>query len=251
MLPSSADIRAISCLIQREWQRVLKEPSRVASIVVQPMVFWLVIGGGFVPSFRLSSDSSIDYQSYFFPGVLALVILFSAIFATITLIDDRHAGFLQTVLVSPASRSAIVVGKIAAVVSVTLVQTALFFVILPFSALQWSHIQWPWLFLFVFLGAFGLSGLGFVFAWLSPSTSAYHALMSVILIPMWILSGAMFPLENTWMAPLQYINPTSYLVEGLRSALFAQSFPMGAFGALSVFCFVMVSLGVYVCQRQR
>ena len=258
---SNTHLRAIDVLFRREWLKIIREPSRAVGIIVQPLVFWFVIGAGFVPSFQMQNASEVNYQTYFFPGVLALVLLFSAIFSMITLIDDRESGFMQAVLVAPCTRSSIVLGKTFGAVSVALLQAALFLPLFPFAGIEYGQVLWGYFFLVLFLGALSFGLLGFLLAWASPSSSTFHALMSVILIPMWILSGAMFPLADTWMAPLSFVNPASWIVEGFQYALLfgqmnidkvhAVSSLVSLIFKLSAFCFVVLLAGVMVCRRNR
>jgi len=250
-----ASFRAVSVLVKREWQKVLKEPSRALGIVIQPLLFWCVIGSGFVPSFKAAQMDGVDYQTYFFPGVLALVLLFSSIFSMITLIDDRHSGFMQAVLVSPASRFAVVLGKIAGSFSIAGVQLILFLPLMPWAKISYSDVNWPIFLSFAALGALFFTSLGFVMAWLSPSSSAFHALMSIFLIPMWILSGAMFPLESTWMFIFASFNPAAWLVQGFQYSLLSAG-PHAALllpliMKLAISSVLTMSIGVFVCYRNR
>ena len=171
--------RTIFVLWQRELLRMLKEPSRILGVVIQPLMFWFVIGSGFVPSFRLAENETLDYQYFFFPGVLALVILFSAIFSTITVIEDRASGFLQAVLVGPGSRTALVLGKIAGVVCIACIQALLFLLVAPFAGISLLQMDFALVLLLTVLGSISMSGLGFVFAWVTASSAAYHALTFV------------------------------------------------------------------------
>lgn len=250
-----ASIRAISVLVQREWLKLIQEPSRAVGIVIQPLLFWWVIGSGFVPSFKAASMANVGYQTYFFPGVLALVLLFSSIFSMITLIDDRHSGFLQAVLISPASRLSVVLGKIGGAFSIATVQLVLFLPLLPLAQISYSEVNWPMFIAFAALGSLFFTSLGFVMAWISPSSSAFHALMSIFLIPMWILSGAMFPLENTWMSIFSVFNPAAWLVYGFQYSLInGQVDAMGVLPAmlkLIVLIFVTINFGVFICYRNR
>lgn len=233
----SDECRTIQVLWSRELLRMFKEPSRMLGVVIQPLLFWFVIGSGF------------NYQTFFFPGVLAMVILFSAIFSTITLIDDRTSGFLQVILVGPGSRASLVIGKVLGVVTIASLQAILFLCVAPFAGIALEQIDYGLLAIFILLGATAMAGLGFVFAWGSPSSAAYHALMSMILIPLWILSGAMFPPTVEWIKFVASINPLGWLVEGFRAAL------NGSFVdvemnllSLSIFCVVILIIGVVLCR---
>ena len=98
-------------LVRRDVKRFVREKSRVAGALLQPLIFWLVIGSGMSGTFVLPSARGMNYLEYFFPGVLVMVVLFTAIFTTMSVIEDRHSGFLQAVLVAPGSRASVVLGK--------------------------------------------------------------------------------------------------------------------------------------------
>lgn len=218
MILRTGMMAAIVQLTLREWRRLLSEPSRVVGILVQPLLFLLVFGFGFHSTFRLGS-SVIRYADFFFPGILGLVVLFSSIYATLTLVDDKKCGFFRLVLVGPGGVAGAVIGKVIATFSLGLLQSFLF---VPLAAGLGIEITLEVLlktFLFLALGSLVFSFIGVCFAWLSPSPSAFHALMSVILIPMWLLSGAMFPLDTKALSILGMINPMAYLVAGLRVSL--------------------------------
>src|SRR2546430_11452602 len=103
---------AVATLWRREVIRFVRQRSRLVGALAQPLVFWLLLGGGLSPSFRPpGAPAGASYLAYLYPGILALVLLFTAIFATISTVGDRHSGFLQGVLVAPVSRTAIVVGQ--------------------------------------------------------------------------------------------------------------------------------------------
>lgn len=253
------DLRMIFVLWARELLRMTKEPTRLLGVVVQPLIFWMVIGTGFVPSFRVVENANLNYQDFFFVGVIAMVILFAAIFATITLIEDRSSGFMQAVLVAPGSKFALVLGKVLGVTNIALLQAGLFICVGPWAGFSVATANWFLVFTFLVLGGVSLSGLGFFFAWASSSSAAYHALMSVILIPMWILSGAMFPPNTPWMESLVLFNPIAWLVAGLRAAFAGGIAPLGSVTpdlnlnfclvALILFSVFILLASVWVCRK--
>lgn len=228
-------------------------------IIAQPLLFWVVIGSGFVPSFRVSENPGVGYQDFFFVGVVALVLLFSAIFSTITLIDDRNSGFMQAVLIAPGSRLSLVLGKVLGVASVAMVQALLMIGVGFLLGVSLLDANWLQIILFLLLGSIALASLGFVFAWGSSSTAAYHALMGMILIPLWILSGAMFPPSTSWMKIVVMANPVAWLVSGLRAAFAGGVAPVGTVTeqlgvqycllALILFSVMMLILGARLCRR--
>ena len=93
-------------LAKRELTRFIRQPQRVVGTVAQPLLFWLFLGAGFGGSFRPAGMENVTYLEYFYPGVMLMMMLFASIFSSITIIEDRDAGFLQGVLVAPVSRLA-------------------------------------------------------------------------------------------------------------------------------------------------
>ncbi len=211
----------VSVLVSRDLRRFFRQKSRVVGALVQPLIFWLVIGSGLQGSFRMPGAGGVGYIRYFFPGIVMLVVLFTSIFTTMSVIEDRHKGFLQAVLVAPASRSALVLGKTLGGVAIALAQAALFLALMPLAGIDPRAVDWPLTFAMLLLASIGLSSMGFGIAWWLDSTQGYHVVMSVLLIPLWILSGAMFPLEGAarWIGWLMHANPMSYAVSGIRRAI--------------------------------
>lgn len=207
----------------REIIRFLRQRSRLVSAIAQPLVFWLLLGGGLNASFRPSGlPAETNYITYFYPGVLALVLLFTAIFSTIAVVQDRREGFLQGVLIAPVSRWSVVFGQACGGTTLALVQGALFLLLSPIVGLSFS-------FSFVLstvgvmaLLSFGLTSMGLMIAWRMDSTQGFHAVMNLILIPIWLLSGAFFPLAgvSTLLEWVMKINPLTYGVAALRRCLY-------------------------------
>lgn len=232
---------AIIALTQRELIRFLRQRTRIIGAVGQPVIFWLLFGAGLRTSFRPPSWAAdlghdLTYQEYFLPGVATLIVLFTAIFSTISIIEDRREGFLQGVLVAPIPRLAIVLSKISAGTILAILQAGLFLLIGPM--LSWIgagtdiHVSWSagrilMAAVFLILIAAELTALGFVIAWPMNSTQGFHAVMSIFLMPMWLVSGAFFPGgDSGWLFWLIRINPLTYGVAGLRRLLYEQSLPV-------------------------
>ena len=226
---------AVWTLSRREIVRFLRQRSRLIGALAQPLVFWVLFGAGLHGSFQAPdwADSSLSYQEYFFPGIAILILMFTAIFASISIIEDRHEGFLQGVLVSPVSRPALVVGKLTGGTILAVGQAVLFLGVgfglsltglAPGMKLSISFPGGVALFLFLCLQAFSLSALGFIIAWRLDSVQGFHAIMSVVLMPMWLVSGAFFPGGGSvvldWVIRL---NPLTYGVAGLRRLLYSDS----------------------------
>jgi ABC-2 type transport system permease protein len=222
---------AAGTLCWRELVRFARQRNRVFGAIGQPIIFWVLFGFGLGRSFRLpaAGGQSINYLEYFFPGTLVLILLFTAIFATISIIEDRREGFLQSVLVAPLPRWSLVLGKVMGGTLIALAQGLIFLLLGLTVGLQFSVTALAAIALFSFLIAFALTALGFVIAWRLDSTQGFHAIMSVFLMPMWLLSGAFFPADrdgSTGAAGLAWLmraNPLTYGVAGLRRLIYFDS----------------------------
>lgn len=208
----------ILTLCGREWTRFLRQRNRVIGAIGQPIFFWALFGAGLGPTFRLPGDADgvIGYREYFFPGTLALIILFTAIFTTISLIEDRREGFLQSVLVAPIPRWSMVAGKVLGGATLAWVQGMLFMLLIPTLGVAISPIRVLAVAALALTMAWALVSLGFSIAWRMDSTQGFHAVMSLFLLPMWLLSGAFFPANSGILAWIVKLNPLSYGVAGLR-----------------------------------
>jgi ABC-2 type transport system permease protein len=216
-------VLAVLTLWQREVVRFLRQRSRVLGALGQPLVFWVLLGSGLAGSFRPPGvGPGVGYLEYLFPGILALVLLFTAIFATIAVVEDRRAGFLQGVLVAPIGRSAIVLGQALGGTTLAVLQGLLVLLLAPAVGLALTPGRVLATLGVMTLVAFGLTNLGLLIAWRMESTQGFHAIMNVILLPMWMLSGAFFP-EAGVPAPLAWLmrlDPLTYGLAALRVALY-------------------------------
>ena len=214
---------ATAALWRRDIVRFYRQRSRIVGALGTPLVFWLLLGSGLGSSFRVGdSEAPVGgYLEYFYPGTLALILLFTAIFSTISVIEDRHEGFLQGVLVAPVPRTAIVLGKLLGGTTLALLQAALFLLLAPLANTTISAGLLPMLILVLAVLGFALTGLGFMLAWILDSTQGFHAIMNVVLIPMWLLSGAVFPPDGAsgWIRAVMLVNPMTYGVSAIRGVL--------------------------------
>ena len=224
----SGAMLAAGTLWQRELTRFFRQPSRVAGAIGTPLVFWLFMGSGLAGSFRLpgaggSGGGGVSYLQFFFPGTIALVLLFAAIFSTISVIEDRHEGFLQAVLVSPVSRGAIVAGKVLGGATLAWLQGVVFLLLAPLAGIPLSVSSLLEAAGVLALLAVSLTAIGFGFAWKVDSVQGFHAVMNVVLLPMWLLSGSFFPLAGAprWLGLLMRLNPLTYGIAALRGTLAA------------------------------
>ena len=241
----------------RELVRFYRQPTRVVGVLASPLVFWVVIGSGFGTSFRSGGGSGQQYYlDYFYPGALIMIVLFTSIFTMMSVIEDRKEGFLLSVLVAPVPRSAIVLGKVLGGTTLSAIQGMIFLVFAPFAGVHLSLLQVLMVGIVVFLVSFALTALGFAIAWPMDSTQAFHGIINLFLIPLWLLSGALFPMAgaSTWIRALMYINPLTYGVEALRALLYpgmTATFPLpSAMATLLLFSLVMFGLAFLMASRR-
>jgi ABC-2 type transport system permease protein len=220
--PSTA-IAAYS-LWRREIVRFYRQKARVVGVIASPLLFWLVLGSGFANSFHASgsADGNSHYLGYFFPGSVAMIVLFTSIFSMMSLIQDRNEGFLLSVLAAPVSRSAIVLGKVLGGATLAAIQGFVFLVFAPFVGVHASIGAVLLGMLVIAMLSFELTALGFTIAWPMDSPQAFHAIVNLLLLPLWMLSGSLFPASGAspWLHALMRANPLTYGVDALRNLLF-------------------------------
>ncbi len=223
---------AVTSLWEREMKRFFRDRARVFGAIAPPVLFWFLIGSGLGPK----------VLQYYFSGTLVLIVLFTAVFATISIIDDRKEGFLQSVLVSPASRLAVVTGKVLGAATVGFVEGLFFLVFARAVGLPAGLADYLWAVLVLALCSLGLTGIGFCIAWSMESTQGFHAVMNLFLIPLWMLSGALFPAATApiWLRWVMRINPVTYAVLGLQEALSPGRVGGAAFASLSA-CLIVLA----------
>jgi len=241
----------------REVLRFYRQRARVVGVILSPLVFWLLIGAGFGNSMRgPGAATGQSYLDYFYPGALIMIVLFTSIFTMMSVIEDRKEGFLLSVLTAPVGRSVVVLGKVLGGATLATAQGLIF---LAFAPLVGVHFTWERLALIVLVVAlvsFALTALGFAIAWPMDSTQAFHAVINLFMIPLWLISGALFPLRSAWQAMrwAMLANPLTYGVEALRTLLFPAQpaeFPLAfSLAMLAGFSAVMFALAFIVANRR-
>lgn len=259
------DGRMVAVLWRRDLLAFVRQRSRLLGALAGPALLWAAVGAGVSPAFRLQNggDGGVGYLQYFFPGMVVLVLLQVSMTATISVIEDRRQGFLQGVLVAPGSRTALVLGKAFGATSVGLIHAALFLLLAPLAGFSPGSIEWGPLLLALALASLALTGLGFAFAWFLDSIQGYHVIMGLLLFPLWILSGAMFPATGLppVLAVLLRWNPLSYAVAAARRALHGGTLPAGTslpgsnpaleLAVIGATAIAMLALAAVVCSRHK
>lgn len=231
----------VATLWQRELVRFWREKARVLGFVGSPLVFWLLIGSGF------------GDLGFFFPGALVLTVMFSAVFSTMSLIEDRREGFLLSMLASPAPRSSMVLGKILGSTTLAWIQGLLFLCFLPMTAFRPAPLQVLELAGVIFLVSFTFTVFGFLIAWQMDSTQGFHAVINLILFPLWLVSGAVFPMSSAhgWVRWLMRVNPITYSVAALRSCLTSGTPELGTSLTVTAVCAAVLFIAATAAANRR
>jgi ABC-2 type transport system permease protein len=236
---------AVSMLARREVLRFWRDRSRVIGFAGAPMIFWLVVGSGYSDLAR------------FLPGSLVLTAMFSAIFTSMSLIDDRRDGFLRCVLVSPAPRLAIVLGKVIGGTALAAIQSLAFLAIATLGGTLYPDANYSVLAALMVLIALAFTAVGFVIAWLVPSAQGFHAVINLLFLPLWMVSGSVFRMEDssTWLRWLMLANPVTYANEsityflGLRADGAQMVSPTASVVVVAVAALLPLIAAAYVIQR--
>jgi ABC-2 type transport system permease protein len=256
-LASTGVILPAFTLWWREIVRFYRQTTRVIGVLASPLVFWIVLGSGFGSSFRSGGGAGQQhYLDYFYPGTLIMIVLFTSIFTMMSVIEDRKEGFLLSVLVAPVPRAAIVLGKVLGGTTLAAVQGMIFLIFAPFAGVHLDLARVLLVAVVVFLVSFALTALGFAIAWPMDSSQAFHGIVNLFLIPLWLVSGALFPLAGAsgWIRVIMRLNPLTYGVEALRGLLYPgaeTSFPLSsAMATLVLFSLVMFGLAFLMANRR-
>ncbi|MGE3621708.1 MAG: ABC transporter permease [Acidimicrobiia bacterium] len=219
----SAGWRAVKVVCQRELIRFRTDKIRLVSSLAQPVLFLFVLGSGLSGRGGGLAGTDVDYQTFLFPGALSMSVLFTAMFSAMSIVWDREFGFLREMLVAPVPRSAIVVGKALGGSLVASFQGAVILALAGLAGVPYDPLMLVLLFVQLFLLAFAVSGFGLVIAARIKEMQAFMGIMNLVVMPLFFLSGALYPLGNLpgWLQVVARFNPLTYAVSAMRSTVFA------------------------------
>ena len=215
------DLRAVKIVVQRDLIRTYQDRIRFVSALVQPLLFLFVLGSG-LSSLTRASTGSLDLRTFMFPGVLATSTLFTAVFSAVSIVWDREFGFLREMLVAPVRRSSILIGKAIGGATTATLQGAIVLLLAPLVDVPLTPRLVLTLLGEVFLLSFTLTSLGLAVVARITQVQTVMGLMQVLLLPLSFLSGALYPLSGlpTWLSVAVRLNPLTYAVHPVRSAVF-------------------------------
>jgi ABC-2 type transport system permease protein len=215
------ELRAVMVVWEREMIRFSRDPARVISSVVQPLLFLFVLGGG-LGSLVQAGTGGVDFKTFLFPGVLSMSVLFTAAFAGISMVWDREFGFLREMLVAPVSTWAILTGKCLGGATVATIQSVVVLALAGAVGVPYDPLMILEIVVLLFIMSFMITALGLVLASRVKQVQSAMPLVQMIITPLMFLSGALFPLSRLpgWLTVVTHINPMTYAVEPVRAAVF-------------------------------
>lgn len=252
-------VAAVYIIWLRDVKRFLREGTRILAMLGQPVLYLLIMGQGLRATFTVKI-AGFDYLEFVYPGVIGMSVLFTAIFSAVSIIWDRQFGFLKEVLVAPVPRAAIAMGKALGGSTTASMQGLILLLLAPLAGVSLGPGQVLAIAGLVFVMAFAVASIGTLVAARMETMEGFHLVMNFLTLPMFLLSGAFFPLKTApaWMQPLMRLDPVYYGVDALRNVIFAGS-PLRSFvvgqtltsDLLVLFCFslVMTGLGMLAFSR--
>ncbi len=230
------DLRAVSIVWRRELIRFQHDRLRAITSLIQPLLFLLVLGTGLSSLARGSMPAGVNFKTFIYPGVLAMSVLFTAIFSAASIVWDREFGFLREMLVAPVSRASIVIGKCLGGATIATLQGIVMLALAGLAGVPYNPVLLLILVGEMLLLAFTLTAFGVMMAARITQFQAFMALTQMLVMPLFFLSGALYPLRGLpgWLSVLTRIDPLTYVVGPMRHAVLSH-LPLnpGAVQALS------------------
>lgn len=248
---------AAAALTRRELLRFARQPTRLAASIGTPILLWLFLAAGMNASFAMPdlTASEVAYSGFLLPGIVTMTILFTSIFAAISLIQDRQAGFLQAVLVSPTPAWAIAGSKVLGGAAIATGQATILLLAAPFIGLHAGVFGILAAILAAAITSVAIVSLSLAAAWWIDSTAGFHGVMNMLLMPLWLLSGALFPVQGSaaWLAMIVRANPLHWCHSAIAGALGVSSGEgwLVAWGASLLFAAAMFGMAALVIGSRR
>ncbi|MEJ2695393.1 MAG: ABC transporter permease [Candidatus Sulfobium sp.] len=214
------EANAVYVIVAREYKRFVREKTRLVSAVARPLVWLFLVGGGM--SRLVPVKGGLSYMQFIFPGILGMTILFSSIFSSISIIWDKEFGFMKEILVAPISRFSVVVGKAMSGMLLSTIQAAIILAFFPLLGLKVGLLQIVGCLAVSAVLAFAIAAFGIVLATFYESYESFSVIMNFIVMPMFFLSGAMYPVKlmPSILRFFTRLNPLTYGVDALKHFIF-------------------------------
>ena len=216
-----SELRAIKVVWKRELIRFRRDRLRILTSLVQPFLLLFVLGTG-LSTLASAGTHGVNFRTFIYPGVLCMAVMFTAMFSAASIVWDREFGFLREMMVAPVRRSSIVLGKCLGGATVAAFQGLIVIAISPLVGVPYELTLILELFALALLLAFAITAFGVMFAARINQMQSFMALMQMVIMPMFFLSGALYSVARlpAWLAVLNRLDPLTYAVEPMRRAIF-------------------------------
>lgn len=214
------EANAVYVIVAREFKKFVREKSRLISTIARPLVWLFLVGGGM--SRLVPAGGNVNYMQFIFPGILGMTILFSSIFSSISIIWDKEFGFMKEILVAPISRLSVVIGKAMSGMLISTIQAVIILAFFPFLGLTIGPLQILGIIFVCLVLSFAIAAFGIVLATFYESYESFSVIMNFIVMPMFFLSGAMYPVKLMPPALKLFtkLNPLTYGIDALKNLIF-------------------------------
>jgi ABC-2 type transport system permease protein len=216
-----SELRAIRIVWRRDLIRFKSDRIRIVSSLIQPLLFLFVLGNG-LQQLSAASTHGVNLKTFIYPGILCIAVMFTAMFSAASIVWDREFGFLREMMVAPVSRSSIVIGKCLGGATVASTQGLIMIVLAPLVGVPYNVVLIIGILALQLLLAFTITAFGVMVAARIKQMQSFFGVMQMIVMPMFFISGALFPVANLpgWLAVLNRIDPLTYAVDPMRRLVF-------------------------------
>ncbi len=249
-----SEFEGIYTIWLREAKRYVRYKSRIITAIFTPLLWLLVFGMGLGSAIRFGGTSG-GYQSFIYPGIICQTILFTCVMAGIGIIMDKQYGFLKEIMVAPLSRSSIIFGKAIGISTGAILQAIILLLLSFVVGVQMTPLIFIISLIICIIISIGFSGLGLFIASFMDSMEGFNLVMSFVILPIFLLSGALFPVTNLpqWLSFIVYLDPLTYGVDALRGIILGQSvLPVGiSIGVTLIFALIMIFASAFIFTRKE
>ena len=217
----ASELRAIKIVWKRELIRYRSDRIRIATTLVQPLLFLFVLGSG-LQTLSAASTHGVDLKTFIYPGILCISVMFTAMFSAASIVWDREFGFLREMMVAPIRRSSIVIGKVLGGATVASLQGAIIICLAGLVHVPYDPVLILEVLALQLLLAFAITAFGVMVAARIKQMQAFMGVMQMVVMPMFFISGALFPVSGLpgWLAVLNRLDPLTYAVDPMRKLIF-------------------------------
>ena len=219
----AGELRAVKIVWQRDLIRFVDDRLRMVMSLIQPFIFLFILGTG-LSALTSGSTGGVDIRTFMFPGILAMSLLFTALFSAASIVWDREFGFLREMLVAPVWRGSIVIGKCFGGATVAVLQGVLVVAVAPLVGVPYSLTMILGIIGLQLLLAFTLTSFGLMIAVRIKQIQSFMAVTQMLVMPLYFTSGALFPISHlpAWLAVLNRLDPLTYAITPMRHVVFGQ-----------------------------